>query len=293
MSDESNGLPQTIEEALAYEEAIREEAVAIRMSHDSEEGARAGAFLMTPDLWLALRPLLRRPIPEAFIRSIPKITGKPYPSTGISSVQVQTNRMDNVLTELGWWLEDSYSEGGKLCRVTVYVGDAGSQGGEIWTPEDPEGKRERLSDRRFLLRRSSYGGVGQGSSLGNVHKGSFTNAAKRALAFVGPGHEIYLGTTDLDPDVNSDVGEEAPAKKPGTITKTRAKAIVDRAFEAGVESSRLRLAAMRFANKTDLGDCSTKAKATDVLAGTLSSEQAERLETWLSDQAEKRDQAAS
>lgn len=285
MSDET--LPQTLEEAEAIEEAIREEAAQIRGAAAAEEDQAVASFRMTPALFLSLLPLLRRPIPEAYIRTIPPVPGKPYASTGISSVQVQIDRMDNVLTPLGWWTEEEHHDGGKLCRVTVYVGDASSANRRILPPRSPNEDREPARAAVYLLARSSWGGVGQGSSLGNVYKGSFTNAAKLALARVGPGHEVYRGSTDLDPDVSREIAEEGGGRKTTpseTITAARAKKLAKIAYDA-VDSKRLRLSATNIAG-TDPGDCSTQAKATAALR-TLTPDQADRLEGWLSAELDK------
>jgi hypothetical protein len=157
--------------ALAFEQTVAEEAAQIR-------GQAVG---LDRELFLKLWPLLRRPIPTGYIQSIGAVTGKPYASTGITSVQVQMDRMDNVLTPLGWEVSDDYLEEGKVAIVTVRVLD-------------------REGDT--LFERSSRGGVDRASTSGNLYKGSFTNAAKLAFARVGPGHEVYVGATDLDPDVH-------------------------------------------------------------------------------------------
>lgn len=157
--------------AIAHEAGIAERAAEIR-------GETVG---LDQGLFLKLLPLLREPIPAGFIKSIGIVKGKPYDSTGITSVQVQIDRMDNVLTPLGWTDEVEYLEAGKVCRVRVAVIDR---------------------DGEELVARESHGGVNQASTLGNLHKGSYTNAAKVAFARIGPGHEVYVGVTDLDPDVH-------------------------------------------------------------------------------------------
>jgi hypothetical protein len=180
-----NGKPagDPLAEAIAYEAALAEEAAAIR----------GDANDLTFELFTRLQPLLRRPIPPGFIVTTPKTDGKPYPSTGIKSVQVQIDRMDNVLSPLWWGFTDTYEDEGKLCRVEVVV---------------------NVEDRE--IRRASWGGVNRGSTFGNLRKGSFTNAAKRALAMLGPGHEVYLGAADFDPDVDPDAAKEQ-AKAPGEV----------------------------------------------------------------------------
>jgi len=171
-------------EAMEAEAAIAEEAATIRA--DSTE--------LTPKLFMRLRSLLLKPIPQAFVVATSAGTGKPYASTGVKSVHVQIARMDAVLTPAWWWEEVEYLDDGKLVEVTVYVG----------------------SDRsRPMFSRSSRGGVDRASTLGNLHKGSRTNAAKWAFAAVGPGHHIYVGAADLDPDTDEAAAKQQAKTDPG------------------------------------------------------------------------------
>lgn len=241
MSDEA------MTEAIASENAIAAEATAIR----------GEATELTPELFFKLYPLLCRPIPKAFIQTVPPTKGKPYESTGIRSVQVQINRMNAVLTPLWWADRTEYHEDGKLARVEVMVGNG--------TP---------------MLTRSSWGGVGQASNAGNLRKGSYTNAAKLAFARIGVGAEVYVGATDLDPDVDRDLAEQAEGKsEPSTIGKEIAKKMVTRAFSNPKAKAQLQLAASHVV-ESDIGDCSTVAKATASLAA-LSFSQAERVDNWI------------
>lgn len=161
---------------------------------------RGDATTLTPELFVKLLPLLREPIPAGFIQTLGVVKGKPYESTGIRSVQVQIDRMDNVLTPM-WWRETvDYEQDGKLAKVTVEVG----------MPDTP------------LFSRSSHGGVNQASTTGNLYKGSYTNAAKVAFARVGPGHEVYVGMVDLDPDVH-----EPSAQQQAREPRRDAAALVD------------------------------------------------------------------
>jgi hypothetical protein len=257
-------LPQTTTEALESERQLGLWAREIREAADLEDDPR-----LTPRLLNELWPLLSEPIPPAFIQTVPAVEGKPYPSTGIRSVQVQFDRLNNVLTPLWWWYDDKYELEGKLCCVGVHIGNRGGMGHPFASAH-------------------SYGGVSRGSSIGNVYKGSFTNAAKLAIARLGPGHEVYVGATDLDPDVSVVAAEAAKPESggaPGMIGKQSAKQLVDHAWLAG-ESKRLRLAASKLAGR-ELGDCSTKTKAVTALTGALTFEQAEQLDGWLNAQAEK------
>ena len=52
---------------------------------------------LTPALLLKLEPLLRRPTPAKYVKHTPPTEGKPYPSTGIASPQVQVDHMNAVL----------------------------------------------------------------------------------------------------------------------------------------------------------------------------------------------------
>jgi hypothetical protein len=174
---------RSAQEEAGLDEAIRsEEEIAARAAEIRGDNSE-----LTPDLFLKLWPLLKEPIPSGFIRSVGVTEGKPYASTGVRSEQVLIDRMNNVLTPLWWWDEVEWSEEGKVAEVTICVG---TLGGDV------------------LLKRSSRGGVNRGSTLGNVFKGSKTNAAKRAFAAIGPGHEVYLGAADLDPDTNEDAAKQ-------------------------------------------------------------------------------------
>lgn len=239
-----------------WDDAIKAE----RQLESEAAEIRKGEGKLTAGLFVELWPLLRAPIPKAFLETTGAVKGKPYESTGIRSVQVQIDRMNNVLTPLWWADEAEYQDGGRLCCVTVSVIDPQKSG---------------LEGGRTLLTRASWGGVDRASSTGNLYKGSYTNAAKVAFARIGPGHEVYLGATDQDPDVT---GAAVAGAEPEGIGKEIAGTIYDRA-KASKLLDRLRLAASHVAG-ADVGDVGTKAKATKALAG-LSFEQAERVNHWI------------
>lgn len=175
-----NAAATNLAAAIKSEREIADEAQKIRDDHGDEPGLDA-------KLYLKLEPLLRRPIPPGFITKVGVVTGKPYASTGVKSVQVQYDRMDAVLTPLGWRISRTFDKDGKLCTATVRI-------------IDREGN--------VLVERDADGGVDRGSTVGNVYKGSFTNAAKLALARTGPGHEVYIGAADFDPDTDEDAAKE-------------------------------------------------------------------------------------
>jgi hypothetical protein len=245
-------------EATKLAEAIASEAIIA----DEAAKLREGAGELTAELFMALYPLLCKPIPSAFIESISATKGKPYESTGVRSVQVQIDRMNNVLTPLWWWDEAEYEDGGKLAKVTVFVGNPGAP----------------------MLHRSSRGGVSQGTGAGNIYKGSYTNAAKVAFARVGVGHEVYLGAADLDPDVNAEVANEptkTAEKQPvSEIGPGIAQKLVDRVWSVANAKASFQLAASHAAGGRDVGDCSTKDKAKEAIVG-LDYAQAEKLDRWV------------
>lgn len=252
--------------AIEHEQEIAVEAEALRANHPAQDGR------IDRELFTRLWPLLVRPIPAAYIQQTPAVKGKPYESTGIKSVQVQIDRMNNVLTPIWWWDVVHYEQDGKLCTVTICVGN-------------------RDTAAQVLVSRTSAGGVNQGSTIGNIYKGSYTNAAKRAFAMLGPGREVYVGMTDLDPDVNLEVAGTQAGSEPTTIGKEIAGKIVDRVWQIPGLSDKLQLAASHAAGR-DVGDCGSKDRATNALAG-LTYAQAERLEARLTQREEEFRQQAT
>lgn len=165
---------QTLQDAIASEQQIADEA------HRYHEGKEFDAALLAE-----LMPLLRLPIPTGFIITTEATKGKPYPSTGVKSMQVQVNRMDAVLGATNWGWRTEWFNDGKVAEVTVWIG----------TEDAP------------LVCRAARGGVNQASTEGNRYKGSETNAGKLAFARIGPGWEVYVGAADLDPDVSEDAAK--------------------------------------------------------------------------------------
>jgi hypothetical protein len=239
---------EALAEAIAYEQQITDEAAEIRKPGDT----------LTREMFDYLWPLLRRPLPGGFIKSLPKLEGKPYASTGVSAVQVQIDRMDHVLGPLNWQHSTDYAEEGKIAHVVVEVLD---ESGEV------------------LVSRESWGGVNRGSTTGNLFKGSYTNAAKVAFARVGPGHEVYMGAADFDPDTDEDAAKAQSDRQQRVaaerkIGKPKAAKLVE-AAEAASKFDRLQLAASHV-HGADVGDCSTKAKAVTAMQ-QLTAAEADRL----------------
>jgi hypothetical protein len=229
--------------AIAYETEIAEMA----------KGIRGDATELTPALFMELLPLLRKPIPQGFIVETEAVKGKPYKSTGIKSLQVQIDRLDNVLSPLAWHWTTEWSNEGRTASVEVRVLDG---------------------DGKALVVRRARGGVNQASTDGNLLKGSETNAAKLAFARLGVGHEIYLGATDHDPDVDQDAAK-AQAEEGKQPERKLSQEQADKAQEA-VEAAGLS------------GDLPHKLRAFGVKAITdLTYEQGFALKSWIDERVAK------
>jgi hypothetical protein len=179
-----NGQPDhdALQQAIEYEQDIANKAREIWLSaREQEASAEIG------HVFPLLRLLLRKPIPPAYVQHVDAVTGKPYESTGVKSVQVQMDRLDNVLGPENWGYERAFHDDGKLCEVVAWVGE---------------------SRELALFVRDSFGGVDRASTRGNLFKGSFTNAAKPAFARLGPGWEVYVGAADFDPDTDESAAEQ-------------------------------------------------------------------------------------
>lgn len=252
----SNGQPQKIETpadqiaaAIESERALAERARAIWVDKPADA--------LSTSLFLDLWPLMREPIPSGFISEVTAGKGKPYPSKGIRSLQVQINRMDAVWTPLWWawrteWIEPH------LAEVTVWIGE---------------------TEEHALVRRSARGGMNAGSTVGNHFKGTETNAAKMAFARLGCGHEVYIGAADFDPDTDEDAakaqekGAEAPPV-PGIAPESLL--LLREKFDLHVGEDPVRLKEF----KVKLGALGVSARSRDTALASLTPAQAIDLDAW-------------
>lgn len=182
---------------------------------------------LTPELLLALEPLLRVPIDPRYIETTPALSGKPYVSTGVRSVQVQADRMNEVLGTSHWRVLYHYADRGAICKAVVIVGNGLAfasldEAGNL-RPFTPAVDRTSALDAEILAVREGYGGHSRGNA-GDLYKGSETNALKRVLARLGPGSDVYR--LDYDDDVNlSNEPEHRPtAARPAAAAASDAKA---------------------------------------------------------------------
>lgn len=110
---------------------------------------------------------------------------------------------------------------------------------------------------------------------------------RQGEAAFGPalGHGDAEGAVG-DAEAEASVVEEGDA--PATIGRNIAKKMVDRVWPVAAAKKSLQLAASHAAER-DVGDCSTKAKATTALA-SLTYGQAEKLDRWITKKAEGGDE---
>lgn len=249
----TNGQPRKVE--------TPPEQIAAAIQSEQELAARAAEIWgdttdLSREMFLKLYPLMREPIPAGFISEVSAGKGKPYPSKGIRSLQVQIDRMDAIWTPLNWgwrtnWLEPN------LAEVTVWVG---------------------ASEDDALVKRVARGGMNAGSTVGNHFKGTETNAAKMAFARLGPGHEVYLGAADFDPDTDEDAAkQQEPETPPAVPTIPPESLLLLRArFDQliGEDPERLR----EF--KVKLGALGVSARSRDTALASLTPAQALDLDGW-------------
>lgn len=191
------------------EPSLRDQADAIRKEHgyDGDEGGIGLPMLQ------ALEPLLAYPLDPRYIERTEPTKGKPYASTGVRSVQVQVDRMNEVLGAAHWRVLYRYEQAGQLCKAVVVVGNdlqyarLDDRGDLVpFTLADradqgPDGTVMSMTFKAEILAiREGWGGHSRGSAPADVFKGSETNALKRVLARLGPGADVYR--LDFDDDVN-------------------------------------------------------------------------------------------
>ena len=195
---------------------------------------------LTGKLLRELQPLLKAPIPPKYIDRIPPTKGKPYESTGVRSVQVQVDRMNEVLGLEHWRWLPHYAEEGTVCRIVVIVGNdlAGVR-------LDDRGNldADSLEGAEILVVRDGWGGHNRGSGKGDVLKGAETNTLKRVLARVGPGCDIYRLDYDLDAHNSDPVYQPAAGAQTGIggdpLSPKQVHLIRARAKDAGLTDTQL------------------------------------------------------
>lgn len=190
--------------------------------HADETRADRAAALWGDDTQLTgailrkLRPLLREPInPRHVVTTGAAEGGKPMVTTGIRSVQVQVDRLDEVLGADHFRLLARHTPDGIRCRVHIVIGNDLQ-----WCHLDADGELHPytllpdtaavagsggtvyagVQEADVLVHGDSWGGHKRGSAPADIWKGAFTNAAKLAIArHAGPGDHVYRLEFEDDP----------------------------------------------------------------------------------------------
>lgn len=220
---------------VTHDTIVSAEVLAEHDAADRTRIERAGAIWgdnesLTSALFRKLQPLLREPInPRYVVTTGPAEKGKPFVTTGIQSVQVQIDRLTEVLGADHFRILARHEPDGRRCRVHVVIGNdlqwcTLNELGDLQpftlldgtVAQDGAGIYAGVQESRVMHAQDGWGGHERGTAPADIWKGSFTNAAKLAIARVGPGNHVYLLDFEDDPHQ-----PEASAKtRQGAETKT-------------------------------------------------------------------------
>lgn len=134
-------------------------------------------------------------------------------TTGIRSVQVQVDRLSEVLGLAHYRLLPFHTENGQRCRMHVVIGNdlqwcRLTPGGELQPYTILEGTcatpgsgavYSDMRDADVIAHADGWGGHARGNNPTDFWKGSETNAGKRVIARVGPGRHVYRLDFEDDP----------------------------------------------------------------------------------------------
>jgi hypothetical protein len=153
---------------------------------------------MTKEERIKLYAALSAPFPEEAIeRTEAAITGRGYDTTGIK-YQYLADRLNEVLGVGGFRTERTIS----VKHITTAKGRPAYEAIAEVRLELGE-----WSDGEFIVFAQAWGDGGHTATAeADARKGSFTNAFKKAAAFMGPGREAYRGTIDDDHVPAADLG---------------------------------------------------------------------------------------
>lgn len=206
---------QTTGWKVSHDTLVSREVLAEHDARDADRADRAAAIFtdarysgtLTAGMLRKLTPLLREPIsPRDIVTTGPAEKGKPIVTTGIRSVQVQVDRLTEVLGGAHFRLIPHHTADGTRCRMHVVIGndlqwcrlDRSDANGSLVPYTVLEGTTVvRESD--ILVHADGWGGHNRGTAPGDVWKGSETNAGKRVIARVGPGAHVYALDFEDDP----------------------------------------------------------------------------------------------
>ena len=147
--------------------------------------------------------------PEALITTEPPTEGKPYTSTGLSSLQPQIDVMHAIFGPPHWRLRERELEDGVLDLELVI-------GNDLDAPPriDPATGEAHETPAEVLLRHRMRGSHTRGRSHGDRYKGALTNGAKRLLAMSGACADVWRFGPDPDEAHNTPAGAARDPRKP-------------------------------------------------------------------------------
>lgn len=153
---------------------------------------------MTKEERIKLYAALSAPFPDhAVERTEGRVTGRGYDTTGIKG-QYLADRLNEVLGVGGFRTERTIT----VKNITTAKGRPGYEAIAEVRLELGE-----WIDGEFVAFAQAWGDGGHTATTeADARKGSFTNAFKKAAAFMGPGREAYRGTIDDDHVPADDLG---------------------------------------------------------------------------------------
>jgi hypothetical protein len=172
---------------------------------DSASHARLSAGMITQLTRLAQTIAT----PDALITTEPPTEGKPYTSTGLSSLQPQIDVMHAIFGPPHWRLREQEVEDGVLDLELVI-------GNDLDAPPriDSATGELRETPAEVLLRHRMRGSHTRGRSHGDRYKGALTNGAKRLLAMGGACADVWRFGPDPDEAHNAPATAARDARKP-------------------------------------------------------------------------------
>ena len=171
---------------------------------------------MIKDERIKLYAALSAPFPEEAIeRTDGHVTGRGYDTTGIK-YQYLADRLNEVLGVGGFRTE-------RTITVKGVTSAKGRQGYEAIAEVRLE--LGAWMDGMFIVIAQAWGDGGHiAVTEADARKGSFTNAFKKACAFLGPGREAYRGTLDDD---HEPVDEVTPRMQAAAVPVRQASRALD------------------------------------------------------------------
>lgn len=223
-------------EKVSHDQVVSAEVLAEHDRLDDTRGERAAEILsdagydgsLTSAMLAKLQPLLDEPInPRHIVTTGPAERGKPITTTGIRSVQVQVDRLREVLGASHYRLLPHHTEQGDRCRMHVVIGNdlqwcALTPAGELQPYTVVPGSVANATGAVYagveraevLAHADGWGGHQRGSAPADTWKGAETNAAKRVIARLGPGAHVYRLDFEDDPHQPEIASQRARAPRP-------------------------------------------------------------------------------